>query len=79
MSGQPDFLLVPGLAFTGAGNRLGRGGGFYDRLLGNPGRRGAGVAVGIGFGFHLLPALPLEAHDAPLDEIVTDSEGGHAS
>lgn len=72
LSGWPDLLLVPGLAFTAAGGRLGRGGGFYDRLL-----RGAGgcegcFTVGIGFSFQRLRDLPTEPHDAVLGEILTD-------
>lgn len=71
----PDLLLVPGLAFTLAGGRLGRGGGHYDRLLVRPGRAGCRV-LGIAFAFQLVPALPREEHDADLDEVVTDSPRG---
>ncbi len=71
----PDVLLVPGLAFTAAGGRLGRGGGHYDRLLARPGRAG-GRVLGVGYGFQLLPGLPREAHDADLDGFVTDSPRG---
>ncbi len=68
----PDVLLVPGLAFTSAGGRLGRGGGHYDRLLIRPGRAGCRV-LGVAFEFQLVPSLPREEHDADLDEVVTDS------
>ena len=71
----PDLLLVPGLAFTAAGGRLGRGGGHYDRLLARPGRAGY-RALGVGFAFQLLPGLPREDHDADLDGVVTDSLRG---
>ena len=71
----PDLLLVPGLAFTAAGGRLGRGGGHYDRLLARPGRAGCRV-LGAGFAFQLLPGLPREDHDADLDGVVTDSSRG---
>ena len=68
----PDLLLVPGLAFTTAGRRLGRGGGHYDRLLAAPGRGGSRL-LGIAFGLQLVPGLPHEEHDVDLDEVVTDS------
>lgn len=59
--------LVPGLAFDRAGNRLGRGGGFYDRLL--PGVRG--TKVGVAYTWQLVDLLPTEPHDIPVDVIVT--------
>ena len=66
-----DLVLVPGLAFDAAGGRLGRGGGFYDRLL--AGRDPAKTRlVGVGFAFQKVEGtLPLAAHDVRLDEIVT--------
>jgi 5-formyltetrahydrofolate cyclo-ligase len=56
-----DLLLVPGLAFTADGHRLGRGGGFYDRLLSN--RTARLDTFGICFSEQLMPHLPTEAHD----------------
>jgi len=56
-----DLLLVPGLAFTLGGGRLGRGGGYYDRVLAAPGF--GAVTVGVCFEFQILEILPLEAHD----------------
>ncbi len=70
-----DLVLVPGLAFDAAGGRLGRGGGFYDRLLSarNPART---RLVGLGFSFQLLEQrLPLAAHDVRLDAVCTDADG----
>ncbi|MBV9128413.1 MAG: 5-formyltetrahydrofolate cyclo-ligase [Verrucomicrobia bacterium] len=64
------LALIPGLAFTAAGSRLGRGGGFYDRLLAEPDFRAH--TVGLCFDFQLLPSLPLEAHDAAVGEVLTD-------
>jgi 5-formyltetrahydrofolate cyclo-ligase len=67
-----DMIVVPALAFDRAGHRLGRGGGFYDRFLA---RRSAGsVACGVGFSLQIAPELPREAHDQPLDMVVTDTE-----
>ena len=62
-----SLVLVPGLAFTVDGRRLGQGGGYYDRLLAErPDLR----AIGIGFGCQLLDDLPCEAHDAWLSGLV---------
>ncbi len=66
-----DLILVPGLAFTRLGRRLGRGGGYYDRLL--AARAPRTVALGICFDLQLVPDLPCEAHDQPVDAVVTES------
>lgn len=65
-----DLLLVPGLAFSAAGARLGRGGGYYDRLLADPRLRCP--RIGVCFADQVLEDLPLEAHDQPVDGLVTD-------
>jgi 5-formyltetrahydrofolate cyclo-ligase len=67
-----DMVVVPALAFDRKGNRLGRGGGFYDRFLATPDF--AGVAVGIAFREQLLDELPVDEHDVPVDIVVTDEE-----
>ena len=66
----PDFVLVPGLAFSRAGHRLGRGGGFYDRLL--AGRARDAVKVGVCFALQLHNEIPFEAHDVVLDCAISD-------
>jgi len=64
----PDLAFIPLLGFTAAGDRLGRGGGHYDRwLAAHPGT----IAVGLGWDCQLLPALPSESHDHTLRAIVT--------
>lgn len=66
-----ELILVPGLAFTSDGWRLGRGGGFYDRFLE---RLPAGtVKLGVCFDLQIVETLPAEAHDQRLDGIVTES------
>ena len=65
-----DVALVPGVAFGPGGGRLGRGGGFYDRLL--AGRDSPLVVVGIGFDFQRVPELPLAPHDALMDYVCTE-------
>jgi 5-formyltetrahydrofolate cyclo-ligase len=76
-SGRPlwslDLLLVPLVAFDRHGNRLGMGGGFYDRLLADLGTRPRRPRlVGIAYGFQEVEGLPLAPWDQPLDLIVTD-------
>ncbi|MDF7806053.1 5-formyltetrahydrofolate cyclo-ligase [Pontiellaceae bacterium B12219] len=65
-----DLIAVPGVAFDAAGNRLGRGGGYYDRML----ESFDGFSVGVSFDFQLLPEIPIEAHDQPLDAVVTETK-----
>ncbi len=62
--------IVPGLAFTASGSRLGFGGGWYDRFL-SLSRRGA-LKIGVAHAFQLVEELPEEPHDIRLDRIITD-------
>jgi 5-formyltetrahydrofolate cyclo-ligase len=55
------------MAFDLHGNRLGRGKGFYDRLLAET----SGVKCGVGYDFQLLEKIPAEPHDAKVDFIFT--------
>jgi 5-formyltetrahydrofolate cyclo-ligase len=66
----PDFVLVPGLAFSRDGHRLGRGGGFYDRLL--DGRARSALKVGVCFALQLHDEVPREPHDVVLDVVISD-------
>ena len=66
---EVDLLLVPGLAFDERGGRLGRGGGYYDRLLATR-ANGHPAAVGLGFGFQRLDRLRLSSHDVLLNAVV---------
>jgi 5-formyltetrahydrofolate cyclo-ligase len=65
-----DLVLVPGAAFTADGGRLGRGGGFYDRLLGAPGFRA--FKVGVCFHRQIVDAVPTEPHDQRVHRVVTE-------
>lgn len=65
-----DLILVPGLAFSQDRYRVGRGGGFFDRLL--AGRAAGAFKLGICFSFQLLDAVPIEEHDIQMDAVVTD-------
>jgi 5-formyltetrahydrofolate cyclo-ligase len=66
-----DLILVPGLAFSKGRHRLGRGGGFFDRLLAGPAKDS--FKLGICFSFQLLDEVPIESSDIELDAVVTDS------
>lgn len=68
--GEVDLVLVPGVAFSADGHRLGRGGGYYDTTLAAMPRA---LRVGVAFELQVLPALPCEPHDARLDALVTES------
>lgn len=65
-----DVIVVPALALTHAGARLGYGAGFYDATI--PDFRPPALAVAIAFDFQLLVELPTDAHDVSCDMIVTD-------
>jgi 5-formyltetrahydrofolate cyclo-ligase len=70
-----DLILVPGAAFDLRGNRLGRGRGFYDRLLENAG----GMKCGVCYDGQLLEKIPAEPHDAKVDFILTPTRGVKAA
>ncbi|MBU8879386.1 5-formyltetrahydrofolate cyclo-ligase [Bacillus sp. FJAT-29790] len=65
-----DLLIVPGLAFTEAGYRLGFGGGYYDRYL----TRYKGHTLTLAFQTQIVSELPLEGHDIPVQKIITDEK-----
>lgn len=66
-----ECVIVPGLAFDEKHRRLGRGAGFYDRFLARLGTKAA--KIGLAFSFQVLPEIPLEDHDHPLDEVLTET------
>lgn len=65
-----DWVLVPGVAFDAEGNRLGYGGGFYDRLL--PLLPPAAAKLAGAFELQVVDRIPTAAHDLPIDAIVTE-------
>jgi len=66
---QLDLVLVPGVAFDLAGRRLGRGKGFYDRLLAEV----RGHKCGVAFDEQIVAQVPEEPHDVRVDSILTPS------
>ena len=67
---EVDVVVVPGVAFTPEGARLGRGAGMYDRLL--P-RTGGALRIGVCLETFVRDRLPVEPHDAGVDMLVTDA------
>jgi len=65
-----EMIIVPGVAFDRHNNRMGRGRGFYDRLLKTtPNAKKIGVA----FSFQLFDTIPTEPFDVPMDLVVVES------
>lgn len=67
-----DMILTPGLGFDRRGNRLGRGGGYYDRFFNETPLRAAKWAVC--FAFQVVDEVPHGPKDVPVDAIVTENE-----
>lgn len=65
-----DLLLVPGVAFTAAGARLGYGGGYYDRLMGSLEARVPRIAAA--FDLQMVNALPESPHDQRVHAVITE-------
>ena len=68
---EVDVFLVPGVAFTVSGKRLGRGGGYYDKLLS---KYPDTLKIGITFNERILQDLPTESHDISMDYVFTNDK-----
>lgn len=68
--GSIDLAIVPGLAFTAAGARLGRGRAFYDKFLALT--EWAGASCGLCYERQVIAEVPVEPHDVALNLLVTD-------
>jgi len=64
-----DLFLCPGIAFTESGQRLGKGGGYYDRLLSH--RAPSSRLIGICFREQVTQNLPTEDHDIQVDQVIS--------
>lgn len=71
---EPQVLIVPLAGFDRAGNRLGYGGGFYDRSLQALRANAPVLAIGLAYAVQEIRAIPTEPTDESLDIIVTDRE-----
>jgi 5-formyltetrahydrofolate cyclo-ligase len=69
---QVDLAFIPGLAWDRAGGRLGRGAGFYDRLLAQTDWRAK--RFGLFFALQEVPLIPTDPWDQPLDGVITERE-----
>ncbi|EJW97620.1 5-formyltetrahydrofolate cyclo-ligase, partial [gut metagenome] len=63
-----DIIIVPGVAFDKNRNRMGRGRGFYDRLLSDVNA----TKIGICFGFQISEDIPVEPFDKKMDMVITE-------
>jgi 5-formyltetrahydrofolate cyclo-ligase len=68
---EVDVVIAPGLAFDGAGYRVGYGGGYYDEALGAA--RGRPVAIGLAYDFQVVDRCPTGDDDVAVDLVVTDA------
>ena len=65
--GQIQLAIIPGMAFDASGHRLGRGKGYYDRLL--P-QLNTAYKIGVCYPFQFVTDVPSEEHDIPMNEVV---------
>jgi 5-formyltetrahydrofolate cyclo-ligase len=65
-----DLFFIPGLAFDRQGNRLGRGGGYYDRYLATI--RPDAVKIGLAFQQQIADVLPVDPHDIKVNAVITE-------
>jgi 5-formyltetrahydrofolate cyclo-ligase len=70
--GQIDLVVAPALGFDRLGNRLGRGGSFYDRFFAN--KEVIASRCGLAFAEQLVDSIPITESDEPVDFVVTDEE-----
>jgi 5-formyltetrahydrofolate cyclo-ligase len=70
--GEIDLVVTPGLGFDRKGNRLGRGGSYYDRFFANTELKA--TRCGLALAEQLVEAIPVVDHDEPIDLLVTDKE-----
>ena len=64
-----QLIIVPGVAFDNKGNRMGRGRGFYDRMLKSTPNA---LKIGVAYGFQMLDDIPIEPHDVPMNLVIHD-------
>ena len=70
----PDILLIPLVAYDSNLNRLGYGGGYYDRYIQKIEKIKKVTKIGLAFSFQKIPSLPINQYDKRLDYIVTENE-----
>ena len=70
----PDILLVPLVAYDSCLNRLGYGGGYYDRYFQKLEKIKKVIKIGLAFSFQEISSIPINQHDKRLDFIITEKE-----
>lgn len=68
-SDEIELVVVPAVAYDRKGNRLGRGKGFYDRLLSET----KATKIGVGYEFQIVDEIPVEPHDVKMDMVITQN------
>lgn len=66
---QLDFIILPGIAFSMNGHRIGYGQGYFDRLL----KKTSCLKIGVAYEFQIVENIPGEDHDVPVEKIVTET------
>lgn len=66
---QIDMVVVPAVAYDRRGNRVGRGKGYYDRLLNNT----RAIKIGVAYDFQLVDEIDTDSHDVAVDYVITES------
>lgn len=66
---EPDLVIVPGVAFSRNGYRIGYGGGFYDRYLADKPNT---TRIGIAFQVQVVNEVPIDIHDIPVEMLITE-------
>jgi len=69
----PNFIFLPLLAFGPKGERLGYGGGYYDRTIAQLRKTGEVFTCGVGFDAQEMANTPMLPHDTPLEAVLTPS------
>ncbi len=70
----PNILLIPLVGFDDKLNRLGYGGGYYDRYLSKVQNNHKIIKIGVGFSFQKIKKLPINKYDKKLDYIITEKK-----
>ena len=70
----PNILLIPLLSFDKKLNRVGYGGGFYDRYINGIKRKKTPLLIGLAYSFQRVKSIPINRYDKKLDFVVTEKE-----
>lgn len=70
-----DLIVVPGVGYDPEGNRVGRGKGYYDRLLGDT----RATKIGVAYDFQVVDSIETEPHDVGVDIVITETTYYHSA